>query len=76
MARVARKIDAGKIRRLREFLADPTYIDNAVETLAGRMTERILDQDGSDSSPVGYRLANSSRSAIADLLILREKFPS
>jgi hypothetical protein len=76
MARVARHIDPGKIRKLQERITDPAYIDDAVDILAGRMTERLLDTDHDTDSATPsvrtYRLANSSKREIAEFLRPRE----
>ncbi len=72
MARVARHIDAGKIRKLQECITDPDYIDGAVEILAGRMTERLLDSEAAELPSYGYRFASSSKKEIAKFLRPRE----
>lgn len=67
MARVARKIDYSRIRRLQEQIEDPEYVEGAVERLAGRVTDRILGLDA--SRPRLQRSDRSSKNDIARLLI-------
>ncbi len=67
MARVARKIDYSRIRRLQEQIDDPEYVEGAVERLAGRITDRILGLDA--SRPRLQRSDSASRNDIARLLI-------
>jgi hypothetical protein len=67
MARVARKIDYSRIRRLQEQIDDPEYVEGAVERLAGRITDRILGLDA--SQPRLQRSDRSSKNDIARLLI-------
>lgn len=68
MARVARKIDYSRIRRLQEQIDDPEYVEGAVERLAGRITDRILGLDSSRPR-LHQRSDRSSRNDIARLLI-------
>jgi len=68
MARVARPVDPGKIRQLKQQIHDPSYISVAVQTLAGRMTDRLLGLDESTPFTIDYRSASSSRKDIAALL--------
>lgn len=68
MARVGRAIDTGKILRLKQQIEDPTYVESAVDRLAGRITERLLGLDGEQPSVLRQRSASSSRRDIASLL--------
>lgn len=70
MARVARKIDYTRIRRLQEQIDDPEYVEGAVERLAGRITDRILGLDG--AHPTLHRAERSSKNDIARLLMEEE----
>lgn len=68
MARVARPVDPRKIRYLKEQIQDPSYIQGAVDLLAGRMTERLLGLDEEAPHDRTQRSASSSRTDIAFLL--------
>jgi hypothetical protein len=68
MARVARPVDPGKIRQLKQQIRDPSYINIAIQTLAGRMTDRLLGLDEATPYTLDYRSASSSRKDIAALL--------
>ena len=65
MARVARPIDPRKIRILKEQIQDPHYIHDAVDSLAGRITDRLLGLDDHSPYEADHRSANSSRNDIA-----------
>jgi hypothetical protein len=71
MARVARPIDPGKIRKLKERISDPSYMEGAVEVLAGRITDRLLDTDDGIAS-LHYLSESSSNKTIAEFLRRRE----
>ncbi|MFP4211633.1 MAG: hypothetical protein ACLFR8_10350 [Alkalispirochaeta sp.] len=68
MARVARPVDPGKIRQLKRQIHDPVYISIAVQTLAGRMTDRLLGVDEAMPYVPDQRSASSSSKEIAALL--------
>lgn len=67
MARVARQIDQEKIGHLKEQIQDPSYLEGAVDRLAGRITERLLGLDGQTELAV-QRSDSDSRNDIARVL--------
>lgn len=67
MARVAHQIDHTRISELRSLLNDPSYVDGAVERLAGRITEHLLGDDRPAEHP-SQRSERASRNDIARLL--------
>lgn len=69
MPRVARPIDLERLSHLRIQIGDPSYIESAVERLAGRITEHLLDLDRQElalppsqngDTPQHYMRANDS----------------
>lgn len=68
MARVARPLDHTRIRYLKERIQDPYYLQGAVETLAGRITERLLGLDEETPYTTYHRSASNSKNDIASLL--------
>jgi hypothetical protein len=71
MARVARSIDQGKIRRIKMQIQDPEYVQGAVDRLAGRITERLLGLDDNDPATI-QRSTKSSKKDIAAFLVDEE----
>lgn len=71
MARLARQIDHSRISELRDLLNDPSYVEGAVERLAGRITERLLGDEQTVEYPA-QRSERSSRNDIARLLAEEE----
>ena len=69
MARVARPLDPLKINFLKEQINDPSYLQGAVESIARRITDRLL---GFDEEAVVHRSASHSRNENAFLLRDRE----
>lgn len=72
MARVARPVDPRKIRHLKEQIQDPYYLQDAVDSLAGRITDRLLGFEEGSPFDASQRLASTSRNDIAVLLTDRE----
>ena len=69
MARVARTIDQRRIRRLRQQIQDPAYLDGAVDRLAGQITERLLGVTEQPQELALHRSESASRKDIARLLV-------
>ncbi len=68
MGRIARRIDRAKIARLRVKIEDPRYLTEAVEGLAIRMTERLVNADPGD---VQCYLSSNSSNSVEELLRTR-----
>jgi hypothetical protein len=72
MPRVARPIDLERIERLQNQIGDPAYLDSAIDRLAGRITDHLLDEEpvhGIKGPGTDYRNASSSRSEKASSLV-------
>ncbi len=70
MGRIARRIDKNRIARLQVQIDDPRYISAAVDGLADRMTNRLVN--GSEPKTHAYRSNRSSNSIDALFRVLDE----
>lgn len=60
MGRIARALDSAKIERLRRNIADPHYVDAAIERLAASLTNEIID---APEQNVAHRYRSTNRSS-------------